>query len=93
MYYYIYILTNKAHTVFYTGQTNDLKRRTYEHRNELVPGFTKKYKTKKLIYYEVAESRYAALTREEQIKDYRREKKKALINSMNRGWKDLYYYI
>lgn len=49
--YYVYILTNKLHTVFYTGITNDLNRRIYEHRNKLVDGFTKKYNITKLLYF------------------------------------------
>ncbi len=54
--YFVYILTNKRNTVLYTGVTSDLKRRVYEHREKIIPGFTKKYSVCKLVYYEVTES-------------------------------------
>jgi putative endonuclease len=88
--YYVYILTNKRNTVLYTGVTNDLKRRVYEHRGKLVSGFTKKYKVYKLVFYEVADSVEAAIQREKQIKGGSRQKKIDLIIGMNPGWKDLY---
>ena len=81
--YYVYILTNKRNTVFYTGVTNNLERRTYEHKNKLVEGFTKKYNIEKMIYYEEYTDIRDALEREKQIKDFRREKKLALILKMN----------
>jgi len=62
--YYIYIMTNKSNRVLYTGVTNDLKRRVYEHRNKLVEGFTKKYNVVKLVYYEIFENSYSAISRE-----------------------------
>ena len=66
--YYVYIMTNKWDTVLYTGVTNDLKRRLYEHREKLVRGFTRKYKIVKLLYYEVFDDPEDAINREKQIK-------------------------
>ena len=71
---YVYILTNKHNTVLYTGVTNDLKRRVYEHREKLFSGFTKKYNVYKLVYYEVSVSIEAAIQREKQIKGGSRRK-------------------
>jgi putative endonuclease len=88
--YYIYILTNKNNTVLYTGVTNDLKRRVYEHKTKLHEGFTKKYNVDKLVYYEVFEDSYNTIAREKQIKGGSRQKKINLINGMNEAWKDLY---
>ena len=81
--YYIYILTNKYNTVFYTGVTNNLARRIYEHKNKLIPGFTAQYNIWKLIYYEEYISIDDALNREKQVKNYRREKKFKLIKVLN----------
>ncbi len=88
--YYIYIMTNKRNTVLYTGVTNDLKRRVYEHKEKLAPGFTKKYNITKLVYYEVYEDVEEAILGEKKIKGSSRAKKVALIESMNNQWKDLY---
>ena len=88
--YYVYILTNKNNTVLYTGVTNDLVRRVYEHREKLVAGFTKKYYIDKLVYYEIFENIEQAILREKQIKGGSRAKKIALVDSMNRPWEDLY---
>ena len=87
--YFVYILTNKTNKVLYTGVTNNLERRLYEHKNHLVDGFSSKYNTNKLVYYEVSESVESAIAREKQIKAYRRDKKIALINESNNEWKDL----
>ncbi len=73
----------------YVGVTNNLIRRIYEHKNKLVKGFTKKYNVNKLVYYEVTQDVIAALTREKEIKKWRREKKDRLVNRMNPTWKDL----
>ncbi len=89
-YYFIYILTNKMHTVLYTGVTNDLKRRVWEHKEKLVEGFTKKYAVDKLIYYEVTEDVTSAIAREKQIKSWKRNRKEELIASLNPGWSELY---
>ena len=73
----------------YIGVTNDLQRRVYEHRQELVEGFTKKYHVHKLVYYEHTGDVKAALAREKQLKGWRREKKEALVETMNPDWNDL----
>ena len=88
--YCVYIITNKYNTVLYTGVTNNLMRRIYEHKNGLAEGFTKKYNVHKLVYYEVGDNIHAAIAREKQIKGGSRQKKIDLINSMNPEWKDLY---
>ena len=88
--YFVYIMTNKHNNVLYTGITNDLKRRVYEHKEKLVGGFTKKYNITKLIYYEVFDDPENAILREKQIKAGLRQKKIDLINSMNRKWLNLY---
>ena len=88
--YYVYILTSRKNTVLYTGVTNDLQRRIYEHRHKMVAGFTKRYNVHKLVYYEVLISIDDAITREKQIKKMSREKKVFLIEGFNKGWKDLY---
>jgi len=87
--YYVYLLTNWNHSVMYTGMTNDLKRRLYEHKNKLVKGFTEKYNVNKLVYYEQTSDVFAALTREKEIKKWRREKKNALVVQTNPKWNDL----
>ena len=91
--YYIYILTNKNNSILYTGVTNDLVRRVYEHKNKLCQGFTKKYNIDKLVYYESCDDPIAAISREKQIKAGSRKKKITLIESMNVDWQDLYYSI
>ncbi len=91
--YYVYIMTNKSNTVLYTGITNDLKKRVYEHKEKLVDGFTKKYNITKLVYYEVFEDPENAILREKQIKAGSRQKKIDLINNINREWMDLYEEI
>ena len=94
MKYYVYILTNKNLTVLYTGVTNDLVRRVYEHKNHLDQNsFTAKYKTTRLIYFEETTDVRAALEREKQIKSWSRERKTDLIVGMNPEWRDLYNKI
>ena len=83
-------MTNKHDTVLYTGVTNDLIRRVYEHKEKAVKGFTKKYNITKLLYYEICEDIEEAILREKKIKGGSRAKKIALVNSMNKEWKDLY---
>jgi putative endonuclease len=88
--YYVYIMTNKHNTVLYTGVTNDLLRRVYEHKEKLVPGFTKKYNITKLVYYETFNDINLAIAREKQIKGGPRKKKINLIEKLNNKWNDLY---
>jgi putative endonuclease len=88
--YYVYMLTNKRHTVLYTGVTSDLQKRVYQHRMKLVPGFTNRYNVEELVFYEVADNPEAAILREKQIKAGSRAKKIDLINGMNPQWLDLY---
>ncbi len=87
--YYVYIMTNKYNTVLYTGVTNDMVKRVYEHKNKIVKGFTAKYNINKLVYFEHTTDVGAAIAREKQIKAGSRAKKIALIESMNPQWKDL----
>ena len=91
--YYVYIMTNKRNTVLYTGVTNDLKRRIYEHKEKLIDGFTKKYNIINLVYYEIFSDIENAILREKQIKGGSRQKKIDLINSINKEWRDLYEEI
>ena len=88
--YYVYILTNYDKTVLYTGVTNDLTRRVWEHREKMHEGFTKRYGVNNLVYYEVFDDASNAIAREKQIKAGSRKKKLDLINSMNPEWRDLY---
>ncbi|MCF7803802.1 MAG: GIY-YIG nuclease family protein [Candidatus Marinimicrobia bacterium] len=88
--YYVYMETNEWHTVLYTGLTNNLIKRAYQHRQKLIDGFTKKYNVTRLVYYELYPTAWEAIEREKQIKGWRREKKEGLINAMNPEWKDLY---
>ncbi|MBI3616148.1 MAG: GIY-YIG nuclease family protein [Candidatus Omnitrophica bacterium] len=92
-FFYVYIVSNKRHTVFYTGVTNDLVRRVYEHKEKLTEGFTKKYNANHLVYFEQFSDPEEAIFREKQLKDYRRSKKMALIMKLNPGLKDLFYEI
>ena len=87
---YVYIMSNTNDTTLYTGVTNDLARRAYEHRHQLVPGFTKRYNITKLLYYEVHDSPETAIEREKQIKAGSRKKKEMLIERVNPLWNDLY---
>ena len=86
--YYVYIMTNRSGTL-YTGMTNDLKRRVYQHKRKLIPGFTTKYNIMRLVYYEETNDVRAAIAREKEIKGWLRKKKIALIESTNPKWKDL----
>ena len=87
--YYVYLLTNWNHRVMYVGVTNDLSRRLYEHKNKLVSGFTGKYNVSKLVYFEETADVLSALVREKEIKKWRRQKKDALVVSVNPEWRDL----
>jgi len=83
-------MTNSRNTVLYTGVTNGLRKRIYEHKAKLVDGFTKKYRITKLVYYEIFNDIYSALTREKQIKAGSRQKKIDMVIRMNPTWQDLY---
>jgi putative endonuclease len=87
--YFVYILTNYGRTVFYTGFTNDLGRRMYEHKKKIYAGFTARFNCNILLYYEEYEDMEQAKHRENQIKRYRREWKRNLIDSINPEWGDL----
>jgi putative endonuclease len=86
--YHVYILAS-ASRVFYTGVTNDLKRRVIEHKQRRVPGFTQKYNVTELMYFEPFRDVRDAIAREKQIKGWTRAKRIALIEKMNPSWKDL----
>lgn len=86
--YYVYIMTSPTGTL-YTGMTNNLKRRVYEHKHKLIDGFTRKYNVTRLVYFEETDDVQAALTREKQIKGWVRRKKIELIKSVNPKWVDL----
>lgn len=88
--YYVYIATNYNNTVLYTGVTNNIDRRMFEHKNKIHPkSFTAKYNINKLVYVESARYAYEAISREKQIKGLTRAKKIDLINSVNPDWNDL----
>jgi len=87
---YVYILANKRNGTLYTGVTNDLIRRVYEHREGLAEGFSKENHTKHLVYFEQLETAESAITREKQIKKWNRDWKLELIEKSNPDWIDLY---
>ena len=88
--YYVYILASQRNGTLYLGMTDNLVRRVWEHKNDLVEGFTKKYGVHRLVWYEVADTPLAAIAREKQLKEWNRAWKLRLIEEMNPGWKDLY---
>ena len=90
--YYVYILSNK-NKVLYSGMTNELSRRIYEHKNGLIDGFTKKYNVHNLVYFEIQKDLESAIKREKQLKNWHRQWKINLIESKNKEWKDLYSEI
>ena len=87
---YVYIVCNKAYGTLYVGVTTNLAKRVSEHREHLVAGFTNKYGLERLVWYECHESIEEAITREKQIKEWRRDWKVNLVQSMNPDWRDLY---
>lgn len=91
--YYVYILTNFKNTVLYTGITNDLIRRIYEHKQKIVPGFTQKYNVDKLVYFEIFQDPENAIRREKTIKNLLRSKKIELIKINNPDFSDPYETI
>ena len=88
--YFVYIMANHTNTTLYVGVTNDLERRVYKHKHELISGFSSRYKTKKLVYFETTSDIYEALTREKQIKGMKRERKDNLIGLSNPNWDDIF---
>ncbi len=87
--YYVYVMANKKNGTIYTGVTNDLVRRVYEHKHKLTPGFTSKYGLTRLVYFEDTNDITVGIAREKQIKGWLRKKKIELIESMNPEWSDL----
>ena len=87
--YYVYLITNWSNKVLYVGVTDNLERRLYEHKNKLIKGFTEKYNISKLVYFEQTSDIESAITREKEIKRWRREKKNNLVESKNKAWEDL----
>ena len=90
MEYYVYILASKKNGTLYIGVTNDLIKRVYEHKNDLAEGFTKKYGVHQLVYFEQTNDVISAITREKQIKKWRRQWKIELIEEKNLEWMDLF---
>jgi putative endonuclease len=88
--YYVYLLASKKHGTLYLGVTNDIVRRGYEHRTKAVGGFTKRYGVDKLVWFEVYDDAITAITREKELKKWRRDWKIRLIEEQNPGWVDLY---
>ena len=91
--YYVYILASKRNGTLYVGYTGDLARRVYEHKNNMVEGFTKKYGFHSLVYFEECVDREAAMLREKQIKEWKRRWKLEMIEKANPEWEDLYGQI
>ena len=87
--YFVYMLTNRWRNVLYTGVTNSLEKRVWQHKNKAVPGFTKKYNCDRLVYFESYGEIEQAIAREKQIKAWSRAKKDALIATLNPDWNDL----
>jgi putative endonuclease len=88
--YYVYIMASKRNGTLYIGVTSDLIKRVYEHKNDLVDGFTKKYGVHSLVYYEHTEDIKSAIEREKRLKTWNRQWKLRLIEEVNPEWKDLY---
>ena len=89
MAFFVYILASKRNGTLYIGMTDDLAKRIWQHRNEIIPGFTKRYGVKLLVWYEVHESRESAFARERQVKRWNRAWKLELIEKENAAWRDL----
>ncbi len=90
--YFVYILSSK-NKVLYIGSTDNISRRTYEHKLGLIDGFTKRYNVNRLVYYETHPDLKSAIKREKQLKNWHRQWKINLIESVNKDWKDLYSEI
>ena len=87
--FYVYMITNRSRVVLYTGVTSKLEGRVWQHRNHVVKGFTSKYKLDRLVYYEQFADAISAITREKEIKSWRREKKNELVRTSNPSWEYL----
>jgi putative endonuclease len=87
--FYVYILASRKHGTLYIGVTNDSLRRVHEHKLKIVRGFSAQYKVDKLVYFEIFDDPTSAITREKQLKKWRRDWKIELIESKNPGWVDL----
>jgi putative endonuclease len=90
MAFFVYVLASKRNGTLYVGMTDDLTKRVWQHRNDLIPGFTKRYGVKTLVWYEAHESRESAFVRERQLKKWNRAWKIALIERTNPEWRDLW---
>jgi putative endonuclease len=90
MAFYVYILASKRNGTLYIGMTDDLVKRVWQHRNDLLPGFTTQYRVKTLVWYEVHESRESAFVRERQMKKWNRAWKLEIIEKENPSWRDLW---
>ena len=93
MSYYVYLLASQRNGTLYVGMTNDLVRRIWEHKNNFVDGFTKRYRVHDLVWFEAADDPSAAILREKQIKKWNRSWKLKLIEKENPEWLDLYESI
>jgi putative endonuclease len=89
----VYILASKRNGTLYIGVTSDLVKRIWEHKNNMVEGFTKRYNVHRLVWYELHGSMESAITREKRLKDWKRKWKLELIESNNPNWQDLYHTI
>ena len=87
--FYVYMMTNRSRVVLYTGVTSKLEGRVWQHKNHVVKGFTSRYKLDRLVYYEQFADPISAITREKEIKGWRREKKNDLVRKLNPNWEDL----
>ena len=86
----VYLLANKPNGTLYLGVTSDLRKRVWEHKHDLIEGFTRKYRVHRLVWFELHDSMYTAISREKNLKNWKRDWKIALIESGNPGWRDLY---
>jgi len=93
MSYYVYIIASRRDGATYLGVTNDLVRRVYEHQIKAVPGFTSKYNITQLVWFEIYDDPVSAITREKELKKWKRSWKVELIEAQNPEWKDLYESI
>ncbi len=90
---YVYILASKKNGTLYIGVTSNLEKRTYEHKQKIIKGFTSKYDVDKLVYYDVFEDITEAILREKRLKEWKRKWKIELIEKFNKDWEDLYFKL